>query len=444
MGIMDDSVVHIARDSAHIFFNPMTGSYAVTDERGAGLVDLMKKTHDEDVVIDKIAGDLALDEVVAAARYVAFAEKLRSRGLFEKIAKSEEGLPTPFFGFIEVTRKCPTLCRVCAIDTGRGSEDVLTLAEIRRIIDEFKEIGIKFVALTGGDPLVRSDLIEILDYIRGKGLAPGFSTSLVTLKDDAARAIGAIGAQVQVSLDGSSPAVNDYNRGEGSFEKAMQGINLLNKHNVQFRIAFCIMKHNVGDIPAMIKLGEKVGAKEVAFRKIKPLGRALKLKDEVYPTPQDMARAYALLYSEAFGRDPGAMRVNSKYTEVITEGRGPIYDSLPCGAGRNIIHITYKGDIVPCSLFTEEKFVQGNARTDSLARIWEKSDLLAFFRNTKVDDIPKCRECAYKYLCGGGCRAEAYFLHGNLMAECCDCQDLLAYYTYMFGYTAKSEKRITV
>jgi radical SAM protein with 4Fe4S-binding SPASM domain len=249
---------------------------------------------------------------------------------------------------------------------------------------------------------------------------------------------------VQVSIDGSSRETNDYNRGEGSFEKAMKGMELLNKYGMEFRIAFCIMKHNASDIPAMVKLAERVGAKEVAFRKLKLLGRAMELKDEVYPDLQDMARAYATLYRETYGRNPEAMRINSKYTEVLFGGRGASFDRLPCGAGRNIIHVTYKGDIVPCSLFTEDKFIQGNVRKDSIAKVWETSELLAFFRNTRVDDIPKCRECTYKYLCGGGCRAESFFLHGDLMAQCCDCEDLLAFYGYIFGHTAKAEQRLTV
>ena len=134
------------------------------------------------------------------------------------------------------------------------------------------------------------------------------------------------------------------------------------------------MKHNIDEIPAMIELGERLGAKEIAFRKIKLLGRALSLKDQVYPLPQDMARAYTHLYREAYRRDAQAMRINAKYNDAIFRGRGPDFNRLPCGAGRNIIHITYKGDVVPCSLFTEDKFIQGNVRNDSIARIWETSD----------------------------------------------------------------------
>ena len=442
--IVGKHISHLEANGSHVFFNPVSGGYAVTDSRGAGALRLMQEVADEDAVIDRIAEDLSLDPVAAAARYVAFSEGLRRRGLLERLDAAAEPNRVPYFGFIEVTRKCPTLCKVCAIDTGRGSDDVLTLAELKGIIDQFKEIGTKYVALTGGDPLLRDDLVRILDYAKKQGLGVGFSSSLVTLKDSVARDLAAVGSQVQVSIDGSTSEINDYNRGPGTFEKALEGIELLRKHGVEFRIAFCIMKHNVADIPAMIRLAEGLGAKEVAFRKIKLLGRALERKEEVYPDRRDMATAYAMLYREAYGRKPEAMRINSKFTEVLFGGRGPYFDLLPCGAGRNIIHVTYRGDVVPCSLFTEDKFIQGNVRRDRIAAIWERSRLLRFFRDTRVDDIPKCRACTYKYLCGGGCRAEAYFLHGDLMADCCDCDDLLAFYGYIFGHVAKAEKPLSV
>jgi radical SAM protein with 4Fe4S-binding SPASM domain len=444
MGIVGKSVTHIARDGTHVFVNPVSGGYAVTDSRAAAVVALMAATDDEDQVIEEIASELGLDPVAAAARYVGFAEHLRQRGMMDSAVAAEDGLPTPFFGFVEVTRKCPTLCRICAIDTGRGSEEILSLDEIKGVIDEFKAMGIKYLALTGGDPLVRDDLLEVLGHAKRAGLGAGFSTSLVTLREDVARALAPLGVQVQVSLDGSCPAINDYNRGAGSFDKAMRGMDLLRRHGVEFRIAFCIMKHNLADIPAMAELGERVGAKEIAFRKIKLLGRALDLKDEVYPSPQEMVRAYTALYGLAYRRDPARPRINSKYTEVFFGGRGALVDRLPCGAGRNIVHVTYRGDIVPCSLFTEEQFVVGNVRRDSIARVWETSKMLDFFRSTRVDDIPKCRECNYRYLCGGGCRAEAYFLQGDLRGECCDCGDLVAFYDYLVAHAAASEQPVSI
>jgi radical SAM protein with 4Fe4S-binding SPASM domain len=88
--------------------------------------------------------------------------------------------------------------------------------------------------------------------------------------------------------------------------------------------------------------------------------------------------------------------------------------------------------------------VQGNVRKDRIADIWRESELLSFFRNTRVDDVPGCRECRYKHLCGGGCRAEAYFLNGDLLGECCDCEDLLLFYDYLLGASAASVEKLTV
>lgn len=444
MAIADDAVIHISKDGNHVFFNPMSGGYIVTDEVGSGIIRKMQETDDEDAVIEYLKGELGLNEYTAAARYVSFSLKLKQRRILDKSVKTDSEVPSPFYGFIEVTRQCPSMCRICAIDTGRGSEELLTLDEIKGVIDQFKEMGVKFVALTGGDPLMRPDLLDILEYIEGCGLARGFSTSLLTLTDDTAGELARLEAKVQVSIDGSTPRTNDYNRGPGSFGKAMKGLDLLRRHGVEFRIAFCIMKHNVGDIPDMIRLADEAGAKEIAFRKIKLLGRALAIKDRIYPSPEEMTRAYTLLYRAAYNRNPEKTRVNAKYNDVVFRGRGTEFNRLPCGAGRNIIHVTYKGDLVPCSLFTEDKFVQGNVRKDRIADVWRESELLSFFRNTRVDDVPGCNECRYKYLCGGGCRAEAFFLTGDLLGKCCDCDDLLLFYDCLLGASADSVEKVTV
>jgi radical SAM protein with 4Fe4S-binding SPASM domain len=442
--IADDSIIHLSKDGNHIYFNPVTGGYIVTDGPGSGLIGSIQATDDEDLVIARLAEELGLDEYTAAARYVAFSERLRQRGMLEKPVQIETAIPSPFYGFIEVTRKCPSICRICAIDTGRGSENLLTLDEIKLVVDQFREIGVKFVALTGGDPLMRPDLLEMLEYVRACGLACGFSTSLLTLTDAMARELARLEIKVQVSIDGSRPETNDYNRGHGAFEKAITGLNLLQKHDVEFRLAFCIMRHNIGDIPDMIGLAERVGAREIAFRKIKLLGRASEIKDEVYPSPEEMTRAYSLLYRAAYGREPEKPRINAKYNDVILRGRGAEYNRLPCGAGRNIIHVTYRGDLVPCSLFTEERFVLGNVREDRIAEVWRNSDLLSFFRDTRVEDVPGCKGCTFRHLCGGGCRAEAYFLEGDLLGRCCDCEDLLMFYDYLFSVSAGSAKKVTV
>jgi radical SAM protein with 4Fe4S-binding SPASM domain len=444
MGLIGDRLLHIERNGGHLYFNPVSGGYVVTDDRGAGLIRQMVATDDEDEIIDAVAEDLSLDVISAAARYVSFTEKLKKGGLMEKAIAPQQALPMPYYGFIEVTRDCPSMCRICAIDTGRGSKDVLSLDEIRSVIDQFKQMGVGFVALTGGDPLMRGDLVDIFTYIRDKDMIAGFSTSLLSLDDATAQALARLGVKVQVSLDGSQAAVNDYNRGNGSYDRAMKGIDLLTKYAVEFRFAYCIMKHNAGDVADMIRLGRHLGAKEIAFRKIKLLGRALDLKAEVYPSPEQMAKAYTTLYRAAYQLGPQDLKINAKYNDVVFKGRGHLCDRLPCGAGTNIVHITYRGDIVPCSLFTEDKFIQGNVRQDRISDIWKTSSLLAFFRDTRVDDIPGCRECIFKYLCGGGCRAEAYFLHGDLMKQCCDCEDLVTFYDYLFGAVAASGERISL
>ena len=95
---------------------------------------------------------------------------------------------------------------------------------------------------------------------------------------------------------------------------------------------------------------------------------------------------------------------------------------------------------VPCSILSNEKeFYLGNVRTDRLQEVWENAPIFNFFRETTADDIEVCRNCPAKYLCGGGCRADAYLKHGDLYGTCGDCEDLVYYYDWILDRGCKKE-----
>ncbi len=436
--------VHHTRDGIHFFANPYWGGKFVTDEAGFKVIELMDREEDEERLIDLISEELKINPYEAAARFVSFFDRLKRHRMLGEAQPEGEGMPQPNLGFVEVTRKCSTRCRLCYVDSGEEKPDTLSLDEIYGVIDQMAEMGVEFIALSGGDPLTRGDLLEILEYITIKrGLTGGISTSLLTLTEDTAKRMKELDVLVQVSLDGSSPEINDWNRGEGSFARTMEGVKLLNKYEIPFRFAFVINKHNIKDIEAMVELGLRLGAKEIAFGKVRIAGRAKGQEAIAYPSPQEMASAYKTLYRKAIEVREKGMKVNPKYNQPLLTGLGDRVGSLPCGAGRTFIQVSYNGDIIPCSLLCGEKeFVLGNVRKDKLKEVWENSSIYNFFRNTTVEEIECCRSCPAKYLCGGGCRADAYLTNGALDGPCSDCEDLRFYYAQIFDNACR-KKNVT-
>jgi radical SAM protein with 4Fe4S-binding SPASM domain len=436
--------IHHSRDGIHIFVNPYWGGKFVTDDTGAKVIELMDRESDEEKLVDLISTELGINPYEAGARFVSFLEQLERRRMLGEVSQNSVGVPRPSIGFLEITRKCATRCRLCYVDSGVDKPDTLTKEEIFEVVDQMAELGIDFVALSGGDPLTREDLPEIMAHIRKRhDIVPGLSTSLLTLTEDMARELKELGALVQVSLDGSTAEINDWNRGKGSFDKTMAGLELLKRYEVPFRFAFVINKHNVGDVENMVALGLELGAKEVAFGKVRIAGRAQGQEAMVCPGIQDLATAYHDLYVKDVETRETGLVIRCKHNQALLTGLHDRVGCLPCGAGRTFIQVSYNGDIVPCSLLSNEKELSlGNVRKDKLRDVWVNSPVYEFFRRTTVEDIEVCKDCPARYLCGGGCRADAYLNDGDIRGPCGDCKDLVHYYAWTFDH-ACSERNVT-
>lgn len=422
--------IHHTKNGIHLFVNPHWGGKFVTDDAGASVIELMDKEDDEEKLIDLISGELKINPYETAARYITFFNELRRYRMLGEAEECADGIPEPQLGFLEVTRKCDTRCRLCYIDSGEDKPDTLTKDEIFEVIDQMAGMGVEFIALSGGDPLTREDMPEILEYIAiNRGLTAGLSTSLLTLTEDTARRMKEWGVLVQVSMDGSKPEINDWNRGPGSFDKAMSGLELLNRYEVPFRFAYVINKHNLEDMEDMVALSLKVGARELAFGKVKITGRAKEQRETACPSNEEIASAYLTLYRKEIDTRHTGLKIRLKHNQALLTGLLDRVGCLPCGAGRTFIQVAYNGDILPCSLLSGEKeFHLGNVRKDNLEDVWRSASIYDFFRNTTAEGMEVCRNCPAKYLCGGGCRADAYLTHGDLLGPCSDCKDLLFYY----------------
>ncbi len=441
---LPDKAIHYQRNGIHIFVNPHLGGKFVTDDTGARILELMKREKDEERLSELIARELHISPYESAARFIAFTEQLKAHRMFGGGPEDGEDISRPRIGFLEITRKCDTRCRLCYVSSGEEMPDTLEIGEIRTTIDQMADMGVEFIALSGGDPLTRGDMLDILAYIsRTHGLTAGISTSLLTLGEQTAREMKDLGVLVQISLDGSSPEVNDWNRGPGSFENTMSGVKLLRKYGIPFRFAVVINKHNVEDVNGMVELGIELGAEEVAFGKVRVAGRAEQQRESPCPGIEEMAAAYHRLYRKDVETRQSGLKIRCKHNQGLLTGLQERVGCLPCGAGRTFIQVSYNGDIVPCSLLSGlREFRLGNVRKDELGKVWEESAAYEFFRKTSVEDIGICRDCEFKYLCGGGCRADAYLNGGDLYALCDDCKDLQYYYRWILNRGC-NEKHVT-
>ncbi|MCD6307359.1 MAG: radical SAM protein [Candidatus Latescibacteria bacterium] len=349
---------------------------------------------------------------------------------------------------LEVTRTCPLSCRHCRGNSHGGSyPDELTFDEIARILDNIASWSRPIIIITGGEPLTRPDVFDIASHSTALGLRTVLATCGAPLDDRAVEKLLAAGvSRISVSLDGSDAASHDSFRGvEGAFDAAIRGIETARSHGLDFQINSTLTTLNIGQLEALHDLAVDAGA--VGFHPflLVPMGRGKGLADYALAA-EDYERALNRIADIAETSpieikptcSPHYMRVTLQRAEerkrlegsgVASDGSGenaPPPETPPSGSGRRhvmtkgclggqgFVFVSHVGKVQICGFLEVEAGDLREVDFD-LGYIWETSPFLAEIRD--VDGYHgKCGVCGFRNVCGG-CRARAYALLGDYLAE---------------------------
>jgi len=328
----------------------------------------------------------------------------------------------------ELTRSCPLSCKHCRAAAHHGPyEGELTPSEIRKVVDSIAARFKPIMILTGGEPMLRPDLLDIIRYVSRAGMRPVMATCGSLLTEEKAVAIKEAGIErISVSLDGPDEASHDAFRGiPGAFKSAMAGLESARQAGLEFQINTTVTRSNVGQLEAVLDLAVAQGA--VAFHPflLVPTGRGKAIQDEVLSAEEYervLNRIYDLKLASAIPFKPTCaahyyrvlrQREAEAGRAVTRETHGLDAMSKGCMGGLSFAFIGHRGVIQICGFLDE---VAGDLRDVDFdfARIWDESPLflkLRDFANYKG----KCGVCEYRRWCGG-CRARAYGLTGDYMA----------------------------
>ena len=341
--------------------------------------------------------------------------------------EARTGIKAPRIIAWEITRSCNLSCAHCraAAECG-GYEGELTLDEMKSVVDDIATITNPILILTGGEPLLRDDIWELIDYAREKGAMPVIGTNATLITDEIAALMAEHGIRrISVSLDFPDAASHDRFRGqEGSFAASLEGIERAQAHGVGVQVNTTVTKLNADKVAAMHELAEQVGAEAFHPFLLVPTGRGEDLRDvELSPQeyeevltwcyetqkssplhfkPTDAPQYYRIAHQKA--REEGSKVTAEQYgTEAMTRG---------CLGGITFCFISHIGDIQPCGYFDMQL---GNVREKPFSEIWTASPVFADLRDySKLKG--KCGACEYKAVCGG-CRARALSATGDYLAE---------------------------
>jgi radical SAM protein with 4Fe4S-binding SPASM domain len=342
--------------------------------------------------------------------------------------------------FWESTIRCNLTCAHCRrIESDEQAHRDLTTAQAKDLIEQLSELGggqpmMPVLVFSGGEPLCREDLFELVRQARSLGITAALATNGTLIDATVAEQIRKSGiARVSVSLDGATAEVhNKLRKLEGSFERAIEGIGYLREQNVPFQINITLTKHNAGQLEDVYEIAKSLGAVAVHIFMLVPVGCGQNLAETDMLSPEQYEQKL-LDICKLDGRDEIQMKVTCgpHYQRVIRQqglhksrmgavpGKGDVPGrsvhrgaSKGCLAGLGVLFVGHQGDVFPCGYLPVKC---GNVLEEKLSNIWYGSKDLARLRNS-IELEGKCGICGYRDVCGG-CRARAYASTGNYMAE---------------------------
>jgi AdoMet-dependent heme synthase len=331
-------------------------------------------------------------------------------------AKSQERF-VPLVMSYNVTRECNMKCSHCYINaTDKKLEDELTTKEAKMVIDQIYQVSSPLLILSGGEPLLRPDIFEIIEYGSKKGLKMGLGSNGYLIDDAVAKKLKEAGiATVSISIDSNIPAQHDEFRGvEGAWEKAVNACKALRKNNVLVQVNTTLTHDNYNQIDDIMTLAESIGVENFHLFFLVPTGRGIKLTDISPQKYEDMiTNTFSKVHKHRLNVRPSCAPQFMR----IAQGMGLDMRQWirGCIAGLHYCRIYPNGDVTPCPYLPIKL---GNVREQSFKDIWFNSPI---FKNLRDPSClkGKCGACEYKTLCGG-CRARAYGLSSDFIDYCGD------------------------
>lgn len=332
-----------------------------------------------------------------------------------------------------ITNRCNMKCKHCFAASQEQLPAELTFEQLKTIIERLNQAKVFSVTITGGEPLVRGDFFEIVEYIKQYPIRTGLNTNATLVTNQVSKKLAQAGfkSRISVSLDGSNKQAYELLRGATTFEPAIRGLESLLRYNRNIR-PFCVVtRYNFRDLENIIKLAKSLKAPHIEFNCLMQGERAgcyqdLFLSDaekiESFEKMAELEEIYGSYISGSFLRmAKKAERLSNIPDDELLKLKAGFLQN--CDAGFEMSAVRADGKIAPC--YTMLDYAVGDLLKNSLKDIWRDSPELKEFRRmheVSLQDIEPCKNCIYKGVCNAGCRASAYYHSGKRKLDAYDPQ----------------------
>jgi len=318
----------------------------------------------------------------------------------------------------EVTRQCRYSCLHCRANAFADAKEELTTSECKKILKAIAKYSKCILIFTGGEPMERADIYELIQYARKIGLKPVLATCGYLIDEKTIAKLKKAGVMaLAFSIDGANAETHDRFRGtKGAFNSTIDAVKMAHKTRVRFQINTTISKVNANEVIGIARLAKELGAYCFNPFILVPTGRGRAIEDTVLDPVEYEVLLNELLRIKLKQEIKVRVTCGPQFARVCkqAEAKGLMEEVFGCMGGRGFGFISYRGDVqtcgfldVPAGNLIENKF--------NFEKIWEESELLQKIRNVS-DYKGICPKCEYAGLCGG-CRARAYAMSGDYMEE---------------------------
>lgn len=302
--------------------------------------------------------------------------------------------------YVEVTNTCNLHCIHCYKTAGAPLSNELDTQEWYSIIDELKELGIITVAVTGGEPFMREDIFDMLEYITQNAIGVTIFTNGTLLTPDIIKNLKEINLEkVVISIDGATKETHERIRGKNTFDKTVETIAILIENGFKVRTNTVIYTENTTELEKLVDTLLGLGVHEMIFDRFMDTGRGEEHADLIPPLEIGKPISEQL---KKFEKE-APQHFELKYTADI--GEPGLHYSF-CGIGTSMITVKANGDVVLCPVLSDPEFTAGNVKDTPLKELWLKSEIFRAFRECALDDTV-CATCPHISECRGGCKARA-------------------------------------
>jgi pyrroloquinoline quinone biosynthesis protein E len=315
----------------------------------------------------------------------------------------------PYLLLAEVTYRCPLHCPYCSNPVAHTGRYELPAGDWARVFREAAKLGVLHVGFSGGEPLQRPELAELVRSAHAAGLYTNLITSALGLTPARGRELREAGLDsIQISFQADEPELANRIAGAEAHERKLAAARLVRELGFPLTMNVVLHRGNIDRLENILKLAKTLEAERLELANTQYYGWAFRNRAALLPTREQIAKAVQVT-TAAQERLAGMMEILFVTPDYYSDRPKPCMN----GWGSRFLTVNPTGDVLPCPTAGEIKGLRfDNVRQRSLEWIWNESEAFNRFRGTAWMPLP-CRECEFREIDFGGCRCQAALLTGD-------------------------------